>query len=279
MWRRRAVFFTPFADNSLENYSCPLGKKSLKYSHSFPVVGKGRKPLRIVLNINEIHTPQNFCFGIDVASLSCENAGNRITPRDIHLMRMESHVTRLSFKKATHGVINPKLAITGKSALATLTAPVRISDTQVREQSPETRMAEKIVSSCFENVRFLNQHLRQFEEWLILPAEVENALYLAYTIEVKDDAPFAADDLRLWLAHLDIETQPGYSFVAPSYLPESIKRRLETPPQSKMRDSVFCLPCHHYVSIPGLMHIVHGFESFFADSSKPKSPLNYNPAK
>jgi hypothetical protein len=197
----------------------------------------------------------------------------------INLMRMESQVTKLSFKKAQFGIANPNLAIAGTSKASGFPQPVRLSDTQKREESQETRTAEKIVASCLENVRFLNQHLIAYEEWLVLPAEVDNALYLAYTIEVRDNAPFSADDLRLWLSHLDIETQPAFSFVAPEYIPAAVKHRFADPQKTKTRENVFCLPCHHYVSIPGLMHILEGFETFFAQVRPALSTADQQPPK
>ena len=172
-------------------------------------------------------------------------------------------MTKLLVKKANCGNAGPNLVIAQKSASQIPKRAVRLSLMQIPEESDQSKTAEKIVASSRENVLFLNRHLRRFEQWLSLPAEVDNTLYLAYTVTVKPDAPFTADQLRLWLTHHEIETQPAFTFVTPEMVPESIQHRFNPKAEPLGQTDVFCLPCHHYVAIPDLMRIVEGFESFF----------------
>ena len=172
-------------------------------------------------------------------------------------------MTRLIVKKAHCGNANPNLVISQKTNNFIPKRAVKLSLMQIPEESEETKTAEKIVASSRENVYFLNRHLKRYDKWLTLPAEVDNTLYLAYTVTVKAEAPFTADELRLWLTHNEIETQPAFTFVTPETVPASIQHRFGTPSAQKNSADVFCLPCHHYVAIPDLMRIVEGFESFF----------------
>jgi hypothetical protein len=191
------------------------------------------------------------------------NIGPDKQPEKFYMMQMESRVTKLLVKKAHCGNASPNLVIAQKGASQIPKRAVRLSLMQIPEESDQSRTAEKIVASSRENVLFLNRHLRRFEQWLSLPAEVDNTLYLAYTVTVKPDAPFTADALRLWLTHHEIETQPVFSFVAPETVPERVQHRFNSVAGPDAPSNVFCLPCHHYVAIPDLMRIVEGFESFF----------------
>ncbi len=131
------------------------------------------------------------------------------------------------------------------------------------DQSPQAvKAARKLVAASRQNVGFLNRHLKPYRDWLELPALVDNVLYLAYTINVKDTAPFGASELRRALAQEGIETSSEFSF-SPH---ETCRRRFDLKSSGRPTDdeSTFCLPCHQYLTIRDLEYIVAAFESFFA---------------
>lgn len=147
--------------------------------------------------------------------------------------------------------------------------PVRLSDIAPDHPTPQTRQAEKLVAACRENVRFLNFNLSKFETHLALPPLADNALYLAYTITVKDTAPFTASDLKHWLHRHGIETLPTFSFVGRSECPNS--RISPVGDQTGDNDKTFCIGCHQFLTIPDLEHVIDSFEKFFARLSMGKT--------
>lgn len=144
--------------------------------------------------------------------------------------------------------------------------PVKVSETSSDKPSRETKSAEKLVAACRENVRFLNFHLQPYAEFLELPTLVDNALYLAYTIRVKEKSPLDSFTLRKRLTKAGIETSPSFSFTAPSHESESFEgnRRLRgDSARSDLDSDAFCLGCHQYLTILDLEYIVDTFESIF----------------
>lgn len=140
-------------------------------------------------------------------------------------------------------------------------APVALSPEQPNHPTRFTRTAEAMVIACGLNVEFLNRHLAPFSQYLELPPLTDNALYLAYTIRIRKDAPFEAVALRRHLATRGIETRADFSFYAhPDVSLQAPSSRLpvtETP-------RTFCLPCHRTVSLLDLKKIICGFQTFFA---------------
>jgi dTDP-4-amino-4,6-dideoxygalactose transaminase len=139
-------------------------------------------------------------------------------------------------------------------------------------QSPQAiRAARKLVAASRQNVRFLNRHLKSYRPWLKLPALVDNVLYLAYTITVKDAAPFRASELRQALDQKGIETSSEFDFS-----PDKAGGRGFDPKPLEILtndEHTFCLACHQYLTIRDLEYIIGVFESFFAGI---RSPHPYN---
>jgi len=138
--------------------------------------------------------------------------------------------------------------------------PISLSAYTDDDSSPEARRADQLVIACRENVRFLNHHLRRFEQYLALPPMVDNILYLAYTITVRPEAPFTANQLRRHLVEAGIETKTDFGFAAG---PEDMLGKLGISDGGSDVDT-FCIGCHRYVTILDLEHIIDTFESFFA---------------
>ena len=138
--------------------------------------------------------------------------------------------------------------------------PISLSAYTDDDSSPEARRADQLVIACRENVRFLNHHLRRFEQYLTLPPMVDNILYLAYTITVRGEAPFTANQLRRHLAEAGIETKTDFNFAAGL---EDMLGRLGVS-DGGLNPDTFCIGCHRYITILDLEHIIDTFESFFA---------------
>lgn len=144
--------------------------------------------------------------------------------------------------------------------------PVRLSETAADHPTSATKSAEKLVAACRENVRFLNFHLQPYEKFIELPTLVDNALYLAYTIRVRDDSPLEALTLRKKLAEAGIQTSSAFSFTASpeeNYSGKAINRMKGRSSQSNLDTQAFCLGCHQYLTILDLEHVINTFESIF----------------
>jgi hypothetical protein len=126
---------------------------------------------------------------------------------------------------------------------------VTITEVTPEPSSPQAKAADRLMISARENVRFLNNHLQPFSEYLELPPMVENTLYLAYTVRVRDNAPFDPVGLKRWLTEAGIEVGSSFAFSGDA--------------DGDMDERSFCLGCHQYLTIPDLAHIVETFESFF----------------
>ncbi len=146
------------------------------------------------------------------------------------------------------------------------TGPVKLNESAQDHETVETKMADKLVIACRENVRFLNFHLQPYEKYLELPAMVDNALYLAYTIRIKDNKLFDALSFRKMLNEAGIETSSAFSFIAsekdssPSIADDECDGHQT---MSCLDTQAFCLACHQYLTILDLEHIVDTFEKFF----------------
>jgi dTDP-4-amino-4,6-dideoxygalactose transaminase len=159
--------------------------------------------------------------------------------------------------------------------------PVRLTETAADHPTPATRSAEKLVAACRENVRFLNFHLQPYGKFIELPTLVNNALYLAYTIRVRDDSPLDALTLRKKLAEAGIETSSAFSFTASpeeSYSGKAIERIKGRSSRSDLDTQAFCLGCHQYLTILDLEHVINTFESIFGcfGDKAAKSSQNHN---
>ena len=145
---------------------------------------------------------------------------------------------------------------------------VRLSHIEADRPSATARAAEKMSVSGRENVRFLTRHLKAYERYLELTPDLGNVLYLAYTITVHDDAPFKATDFRRHLAKAGIQTRSSFGFI---HDPDDLYLELSPDhPINRLRDNSrhdsarFCLPCHQYMTILDLQHIVETCDTFFS---------------
>jgi hypothetical protein len=151
---------------------------------------------------------------------------------------------------------DPQMMINDVAALRGLPfRQIQVNSSPALPESPEAKTASRLVAACRANVDFLNRHLARFEKYLTLPAVSDNALYLAYTISVKDTAPFAALELRLKLEKRGIETRSHFSFTDDNLLTVN-RGAFRTTERILSLGETFCIGCHHLLTIPDLQQIV-----------------------
>jgi len=129
--------------------------------------------------------------------------------------------------------------------------------------TPQTRLADRMLGACREHIRLINRHLDRYQSWLELPAMVDNALYLAYTLRVRDTAPFTAAELRDHLQQAGIETRDMFGF---SYFPETTDENMAANDRQRKTDlsEKFCLPCRYDLTVLDLQTIVNYLEEFLS---------------
>ncbi len=163
----------------------------------------------------------------------------------------------------------------GKRRQSGTARPIKVLGNAPRPTSTAVAVAEKLVVAARENVRFLNRHLRKYRASLELPAFVDNALYLAYTLRVKDTAPFDPFALRRYLHEAGIETTAAFSFDASENCDIVIDRNTSHRRSHGTDESAICIACHQYLTIPDLEYILDSFDSFFEQlattQTKPES--------
>ncbi|MEZ5357609.1 MAG: hypothetical protein R3F48_02180 [Candidatus Zixiibacteriota bacterium] len=138
--------------------------------------------------------------------------------------------------------------------------PIMLASGPCMHNDKELRAADRITRSCFENVRFLNEHLKRYESFIDLPHLVENALYLAYTISVKPNPYFEASDLKRFLNSCGVETSESFSFEQNATpMPVFRAKNLAV---NKM--DTFCIACHQNLTILDIQSIAKRFDAFFS---------------
>lgn len=139
--------------------------------------------------------------------------------------------------------------------------------------TPQTRLADRMLGACREHVRFINRHLNRYQSWLELPAIIDNALYLGYTLKVRDTAPFVAAELRDHLEQAGIETRDTFGF---SYFPETTVENMTVNGRQRKTSlfEKFCLPCRYDLTILDLQTIVNYLKEFLSryEGGREKAP-------
>ena len=162
----------------------------------------------------------------------------------------------------------------------TVIRPTFLLPTPAADDHRAVKAAEKLMLSCRENVAFLNRQLAPYASFLELPPMTDNVLYLAYTIVVRETAPFTARELRRWLADAGIETRAQFSFSSAAEPADDDRTAAQMQDiisfESAAADS-FCLACHQSLTILDLRRIVDTIAAFVsrfvpADAASPAMP-------
>jgi hypothetical protein len=137
--------------------------------------------------------------------------------------------------------------------------PIMIMAAPNTHTTKELKAADRITQSCFENVKFLNNHLSKYSSFLKLPYLVENALYLAYTVEVKPNPYFTGENLKHFLNSCGIETSGGFSF----------EENVTPTPEFRTKGfctnnlDTFCIACHQNLTVLDMQSIAKRIDTFF----------------
>jgi len=119
-----------------------------------------------------------------------------------------------------------------------------------------------------ENVKYLNDRLKKFDELLQLPLYSEDVSYLAYPIIIKKPDIISRRFLRSKLQEYGIETRPFFGCIptqqpAYSYLKKEYEGQL--PNAEYIGKNGFYIGCHQYIEKDDLDYIVHIFEKILGN--------------
>jgi len=130
----------------------------------------------------------------------------------------------------------------------------------------QVKKADWIFKKRQENVKYLNDKLRKFEDIFYLPFYDENVSYLAYPIMIREDSDIKRKWIRERLEKEGVENRPLFGCIptqqpAFSYLKEQYEGRL--PIADYIGKNAFYIGCHQYLEIEDLDYIVTVFERIF----------------
>lgn len=165
---------------------------------------------------------------------------------------MQMHQTGLEFN------LNEKAVLSNSEKQE---IKISINDYDAFDQAAQD--AEKLVISCRENARFLINHLNKYSDYFELPKVIDDVLYLALSIRVRENVPFEKADLIKHLSDAGIEARNNYGFLPTSDNQFHEGKNNRMPVANKNQTSRFCIPCHQYLTIPNLQQIVGQFDTFF----------------
>lgn len=127
----------------------------------------------------------------------------------------------------------------------------------------QIKKADWIFKKRQENVKYLNDKLKKFEDIFYLPLYNENISYLAYPLTIREDSKIKRKWLRTRLENDGIENRPLFGCIptqqpAFSYLKEIYKDKL--PIADYLGRNAFYIGCHQYLQRDDLDYIVQTFD-------------------
>lgn len=123
-----------------------------------------------------------------------------------------------------------------------------------------------IIQKRYENVKFLNDNLKKYEELFILPKLSKDFSYLAYPIVVQKNVK--VDFLREELTRRGIESRPLFGSIPtkqPAYQDYYEEYKDKLPVADYLSENSFYIGCHQYLSQTDLEHIVLAFNEIVGD--------------
>jgi CDP-6-deoxy-D-xylo-4-hexulose-3-dehydrase len=131
----------------------------------------------------------------------------------------------------------------------------------------QLRRADEITKKRRENVKYLNDALKQHSDVLKLPVYSPDVSYLAYPIVVKKQSRISCRRLRKELEKLGVESRPLFGCIptqqpAYGFLKKEYMKRL--PVAEYLGENAFYVGCHQYLSQEQLEHMVKCFEEILS---------------
>ena len=127
----------------------------------------------------------------------------------------------------------------------------------------QMKRADWIAERRRENVKYLNEGLKEFSDVLQLPKFMDTVSYLAYPIVIKDPQRLSRKKLRQELEEHGIETRPLFGCIptqqpAYSHLKKEYEGKL--PNADYLGKNAFYIGCHQYLGEEDLEYIVATFK-------------------
>jgi len=120
------------------------------------------------------------------------------------------------------------------------------------------------------NFNSLLELFKNYEDWFILPRQIENTrtAWLAFSLTIKEDAPFSRKEMQIFLEKRNIQTrtiftgnilrQPGYKNIECKTNPEGY------PAADRVMKGGILLACHHGLTAEMMGHL-HESITLFLD--------------
>ena len=126
----------------------------------------------------------------------------------------------------------------------------------------QVKKADWIFKRRQENVQYLNERLKRFEEFFYLPIYNKNVSYLAYPILIKENSKFKRKWLRENLEQDGVENRPLFGCIPTqqpdfSHLKDKYLNKL--PIADYVGKNAFYIGCHQYLEKEDLDYIVNTF--------------------
>ncbi len=123
--------------------------------------------------------------------------------------------------------------------------------------------------------KWFNQQLeffKRYEDWLILPKTLENCRtgWLAFTLTIKDNAPFTRKEMQVFLEKRNIQTRTvftGNILRQPGFKNIPCKKVDSYPNADQVMRGGILLACHHGLTQEMMDHVHESCELFFCNSS------------
>jgi dTDP-4-amino-4,6-dideoxygalactose transaminase len=122
--------------------------------------------------------------------------------------------------------------------------------------------AEEIIRKRQGNVRYLNEHLAEFNDLLQLPPYSDDVSYLAYTVVIKRPDVISRKELRRTLEANGVETRPLFGSIPtqqPAYAHLKGEYAGKLPVAERLGQQAFYVGCHQYLTPSNLEYMVSVF--------------------
>jgi len=122
--------------------------------------------------------------------------------------------------------------------------------------------ADEIMRSRQSNVRYLNEHLAEYQDLLQLPLYSDDVSYLAYPIVIKRPDVISRKELRRTLEANGVETRPLFGSIPtqqPAYAHLRDEYAGKIPVTESLGQHAFYVGCHQYLTPDNLEYMVGVF--------------------
>jgi CDP-6-deoxy-D-xylo-4-hexulose-3-dehydrase len=134
----------------------------------------------------------------------------------------------------------------------------------------QLRIADWITKRRRENVKYLNEGLKEYSDVLQLPEYLDTVSYLAYPIVINKPEKISRKKLRIELEKRGVETRPLFGCIptqqpAYSYLKNQYEGKLLNAEYVGL--NAFYIGCHQYLERNDLDYIIQMFDAIMKDVS------------